>query len=536
MAVSQETLRLIVDAQLKGQKDLTNVIKGLDNLDKAAKRTNQSLSIISLDVLFSRGRQLAEASLEIGLLGTRIDSLRESFQTTSTSVGQDADAMLEALEKSARGQINSIDLITSANRAMLLGVATSAEEMAKLMEIAEVRGSAMGLTLNQAFNDIVTGIGRGSALILDNLGIVVDLEKAYRRFAEQNGRTVSSLTDLEQKQLIVNEVIKQSESLVAGADFSKLTSEFEKAQAQAENFGINLANAFTEIIGRDLAGRLADQLERVNAALNSVEGQENIAVAAQVVDDQISKIDQLLEQYEQNTQRQAEAIDSAYETLFNIPGVQAARTAIQGLQSDLAELGVRPIDLGDLDSALDALRELENAVVPQGLNDFLKAFNPGPIVSFEDAFTSFENSVNEAQVAEEFDRMVNALAGAQPSFPDETAAAMKRLKDETLQANLEFEELLKLIGNIEASGAKAIGAAAAGIVDIVGQETALRLAEDTTAEYRKQIQAIDFANVSLTERAFLENTIRNEALEGFQAIQEGYKESQSASRRAALRS
>jgi len=162
MAVSQETLRLIVDAQLKGQKSLDDVIKGLDGISRASKQANSSLKVISLDVLFSRGKQLATAALDIGLLGTRIDSLRESFATTAASVGQDADSMLAALEASSRGQINSIDLITSANRAMLLGVASSAEDMAKLMEIAEVRGSAMGLTLNQAFNDIVTGIGIGS--------------------------------------------------------------------------------------------------------------------------------------------------------------------------------------------------------------------------------------------------------------------------------------------------------------------------------------------------------------------------------------
>ena len=35
----------------------------------------------------------------------------------------------------------------------------------------QVRGRAMGLSTTQAFGDIVTGIGRMSPLILDNLGI-----------------------------------------------------------------------------------------------------------------------------------------------------------------------------------------------------------------------------------------------------------------------------------------------------------------------------------------------------------------------------
>ena len=44
--------------------------------------------------------------------------------------------------------ISDADLILSANKAMLLGVADSADEMASLLEMARARGQAMGLDVS----------------------------------------------------------------------------------------------------------------------------------------------------------------------------------------------------------------------------------------------------------------------------------------------------------------------------------------------------------------------------------------------------
>jgi hypothetical protein len=53
-------------------------------------------------------------------------------------------------------------------------------------------------------------LGRGSALILDNLGIVIDLEEAYESYAAQMGKTANQLTDVEKKQAMVNRVMRET--------------------------------------------------------------------------------------------------------------------------------------------------------------------------------------------------------------------------------------------------------------------------------------------------------------------------------------
>lgn len=78
----------------------------------------------------------------------------------------------------------------------------------------------MGISTTQAFNDIVTGLGRMSPLILDNLGITVDLEATTAKYAATLGKSADALTDAERKQALVNAVMESSASLMEDANAS----------------------------------------------------------------------------------------------------------------------------------------------------------------------------------------------------------------------------------------------------------------------------------------------------------------------------
>ena len=97
---------------------------------------------------------------------------KQSMTAASRQFGKDGDAIIKKLKEVSAGTISNADLIEAANRAMALNVTSDLDQMAELLEVARIRGRAMGIDTTQAFNDIVTGIGRASPLILDNLGII----------------------------------------------------------------------------------------------------------------------------------------------------------------------------------------------------------------------------------------------------------------------------------------------------------------------------------------------------------------------------
>jgi hypothetical protein len=118
------------------------------------------------------------------------------------------------MKKASDGTIADSQLMLDANKAMLLGVTNNSQQMTQLMEVAAARGHAMGESTAQAFDDIVTGVGRLSPKILDNLGIVLDTQQVYAEYAQSLGTTSQALSEAQQKQALLNAVVKSSADLV----------------------------------------------------------------------------------------------------------------------------------------------------------------------------------------------------------------------------------------------------------------------------------------------------------------------------------
>src|SRR3990167_4972401 len=156
-----------LDSQLAGLN------KGISGLMKGA-----GLAAISMGII-----EIGKQGIALARVAAQTDEVRVAFCELAETAGTTSAAMLSAMSAAARGTISDSALMLSANRAMLLGVADSTEDMAQMLQIATARGNAMGISTEQAFSDLVTGIGRMSPLILDNLGIVTGGEKVFDDYA-----------------------------------------------------------------------------------------------------------------------------------------------------------------------------------------------------------------------------------------------------------------------------------------------------------------------------------------------------------------
>jgi hypothetical protein len=192
------------NAAQSGGKNLGALEAGLGMVSKAAGALGITLSAVQLTKFAVDAARLAEAN----------KGVEESFNKLAEGVGQSGRAMLDAMQKASSGQISQNSLMLSANKAMLLGVADTSEEMSALMEVAAERGQAMGLSMEQAFGDIVTGLGRVSPMILDNLGITINAEETYAAYAASIGVAADALSDAEKKQALVNAVMSEANGVV----------------------------------------------------------------------------------------------------------------------------------------------------------------------------------------------------------------------------------------------------------------------------------------------------------------------------------
>jgi hypothetical protein len=200
-----------------------------------------------------RGLQSAGELIQ---LGAQANQTRQAFNGLAQQAGTTGDTILNALRKASAGTISDLNLQLAANRANLLGVADSAQELSVLMDIARDRAQKMGITTNQAFSDLVVGLGRGSALILDNLGITVSVTEANKAYAASLGKTVAQLSEAEQKQALINAVLTQGQTSIAatGGAMQTMASDVERFAASWDNLKASIGEGLAALLGPAVAG------------------------------------------------------------------------------------------------------------------------------------------------------------------------------------------------------------------------------------------------------------------------------------------
>jgi len=169
-----------------------------------------------------------------------IEDMGRAFNNLSDAAGFSSDTF-NKLNEAVDGTVRKTNLMQQANNAMLLGIFESSDQMAEMFDVAQRLGQALGRTASESIESLVTGLGRQSKLMLDNLGIVFDTNQSYEEYAATLGKTASALTDQEKKQAFVNkavaianDLVKQSgeEVLSTNAKLDQLSVSFENLQAQ----------------------------------------------------------------------------------------------------------------------------------------------------------------------------------------------------------------------------------------------------------------------------------------------------------------
>lgn len=245
----------------RAQRDLENSARsgagGLNSL-------NTALGVVG-SIAAAAG--IARATGALVQLGAQAQQTDARFQQLARQTGTTGDLFLTALRQASGGAISDTNLQLDAMKANLLGVGRTAEDLGPLLAIARDRAQQMGITVDFAFDSLVTGLGRGSRLILDNIGVIVKVEEVNEKYAKSVGKTVAALTEEEKKQALVNEVLRQGNETIAatGGALDLTNTKIERVNANLDNLkaraGGGLANLFSPAIegAARLTGGAQDQ-------------------------------------------------------------------------------------------------------------------------------------------------------------------------------------------------------------------------------------------------------------------------------------
>ena len=181
MANDTKQIKILINAEVK------KAIDDFKKLEAQKKKNKKEVGELgkafktmagTLAVAFS-GQQLASFATQSVQVSAKIRTMERSFHSLGKSIGTN-DKSLDKLRGALNGTMTDTELMEQANNAMLLGIVDSDDQMAELFDNAQRLAQALGRDARYGVESLTTGIGRQSRLMLDNLGIIVKAEDAYK--------------------------------------------------------------------------------------------------------------------------------------------------------------------------------------------------------------------------------------------------------------------------------------------------------------------------------------------------------------------
>jgi hypothetical protein len=288
---------------------------------------------------------MGQAAWDMGVMAAQAERTEASFASLADRAGISGQAMLQAMRSASQGTVADVDLMAAANRGLVLGVADSAAEMADLVEAAIIRGRDVGVGATQAVNDLVTGIGRMSPEILDNLGIA-NAAGAFKEYAATLGTTADKLTEVQKKQALVNAVLASTEGQEPLDDAA---AAFERMDAAVKN----LQSALGQLFGPTMAAIAQGMADSVNVLNDKLE----LTTAEEATRQYLSTLGEL---------------HQAQEQLANLEAPAPIDASAAGVYDEIAaaerELIASGVELGSTTDTTRAALETKIAALQQATN------------------------------------------------------------------------------------------------------------------------------------------------------------------------
>lgn len=250
--------RNVIEIIIKGDDQVSNVTDKISsNLGGFAKAAT-----VGIGTVLASTAAMGTALFELGREAAPLEGIQKAFDGIAESSGKSSTEVLEALKKGSYGMISQRELMKSYNSAAQLVGTTFANQLPDAMSYLSKVSAATGQDMGFMMDSLVKGVGRLSPMILDNLGIQVNVTEANEAYAKTLGKSADQLTKSEQQAAMMNQVLEKLKTNTAampdvtGSATQKWASFQTKLADFKDKIGVKLLPFFERMI--DLLSRLAD--------------------------------------------------------------------------------------------------------------------------------------------------------------------------------------------------------------------------------------------------------------------------------------
>lgn len=260
-------LKIIISASDKASGVIKSVGTAVSNLGSAAASVGK-VALVGLAagaaVAAAGVAALAGAAAGLAIAAAPMANVQAAFEAMTGAFVDGSNAMLDAMREASAGMIANTELMRLWNTAAQLVGEQFANQLPAALEAVGKAAASTGQDFDFLLNSLVTGIGRLSPMILDNLGITVDLVRAYEDWAAANDTTVAAMSKAQKQTALMNQVLEK-----LGDNLGDLPALLGTANQKWVAFQATMKNvAFT--IGAALLPLLSNLLDFIGPKMEAV--------------------------------------------------------------------------------------------------------------------------------------------------------------------------------------------------------------------------------------------------------------------------
>jgi len=251
-----------------------NVQELVNGVNKANGALNNFKSSIAKVGIGLSAIQVGRFVLDVSRLAGEAEGVRAAFNKLP-----EASRLMRELKDATGGTVSELELMKRSVMASNFDISLKA--LPELLQFATIRARQTGQSVNYLVDSIVTGIGRKSKLILDNLGIsAVQLTEALGG-ASAASSSIGDVADAVGK--IAEKNLKQMGSLTDDASVK-----FDRMAASWENLKVSMGNMVNSSGLPDFFEKLANGMNSIGLVMDK--GWEGAIANIQQLQNAINKI------------------------------------------------------------------------------------------------------------------------------------------------------------------------------------------------------------------------------------------------------
>jgi hypothetical protein len=247
--MATEKLGIVIDATVKGKREVEGLNKELEGVGKTAPRAGASLGDLAkgaaaAGIAFYAIKEAAGFAMQKIGEGAELEAARGRFDNLAESINITGDALLGKLRTATSGMVSDAELVASATDIISLGLAKNEEDVSRLATVI----STLGLDMQQ----VIMTFANNSTMRLDALGLSVEDVTNKAKELEENGFQGDAFDEavliaLEEKMTLLGDAVETTSGKISiiKAGFQDMGDAAKSALAQGVEPLINgLANQF----------------------------------------------------------------------------------------------------------------------------------------------------------------------------------------------------------------------------------------------------------------------------------------------------